>query len=118
MIGFSFSERLHNTYWELEYSEVETENVEKATKLLLKRLNNCDHSELTEEEAEIICYAFSDVEYAKKEAELKEIVAQLKPKTEYQVMALEFIHINLRDNCLDEVIFYLKDAFDIEYNDR
>lgn len=63
MIGLSFAERMYNTYWELEYSEVDTENTRKARKLLLNRLENCDHSELTEEECEIIAYAYADVEY-------------------------------------------------------
>lgn len=62
MIGFSFAERLYNTYWELEYSEVDTEYTRKARKLLLKRLENCDHSDLTEEEEDIICYAMADIE--------------------------------------------------------
>ena len=41
------------------------------------------------------------------------IVNGLKIENDYQLMALVFIKINLRDNCLSEVEFYLKDAFGI-----
>lgn len=62
MVGLSVSERMSNTYWELEYSEKENEFTDRAKAILYKRLMESDFSELTDEESDIIAYAFTALE--------------------------------------------------------
>ena len=62
MKGLTVSEKMSNTYWTLEYSDKENEYTDKAKEILYNRLMNSDFSEFTEEESDIIAYAFMALE--------------------------------------------------------